>query len=355
MLSIGKDLGKISAGLVILTGCFSSTLSFAAAPVSREVPLNLPGARTYMDPPAAFNPLTAADEDLALYGFPPRPDAQKSPETFKSWQKAMAASQKHAIPTLEQTGIFHGPAKNTASLTNATSAANTSSSYNWSGYVVTNKATTYGSSSYYFLVSDYVVPLAEQAFGACTGGWDYSSTWAGLDGWSNGDVLQAGTESDAYCFAGIRASYYSAWYEWYPYGEVRIGGFPIAAGDDLFVEVWSTSSTAGHAYIVNYNTNTYVNIAFSAPPGTHLVGNSAEWVVERPSVGGSLATLTNYISDPLWAADAYDFSYHASAPGAPGTSTSIPIQMLDNNGGVISYPTLIGPAAFVANDTGSAR
>ena len=350
MRSIGKDLGKISAGLVILTGCFASTLVLAAEPAaSRMVPLNLPGTQTYMDPPASFNPLTAPAEDLALYGFPPRPDAAKSPETFATWQKAMVASQKHTIPTLQQTNIFHGPAQSKAS------ATNTSNSYNWSGYVLTNKATTYSASSYYFLISDYVVPLAEQAFGACTGGWDYSSTWAGIDGWSNGDVLQAGTESDAYCSGGSRAAYYSAWFEWYPFSETRIGGFPVSPGDDLFVEVWSTSNTAGHAYIVNYNTNQYVNIAFAAPAGTHLVGNSAEWVVERPGVNGSLATLTNYISDVLWNADAYDFYYHAGSPGAPGTSTSIPVDMLDNSGNLISYPTLIGPAAFVANDTGSAR
>ncbi|HEV2674531.1 MAG TPA: G1 family glutamic endopeptidase [Aliidongia sp.] len=351
MLSIGKDLVKISAGLVILSGCFSSTLAFAAEPATREVPLNLPGARTYVDPPAAFNPLTAPDADLALYGFPPRPDATKSPATFATWQKAMAASQNHVVPALEQTQIMHGPANKSASV------KNTSSSYNWSGYVLTNQASSYGSSSYYFLVSDYIVPIAEQAFGTCNNGWDYSSTWAGIDGWSNGDVLQAGTESDAYCYgnSSSKATYYSAWYEWYPYGEVRIGNFPIAPGDDIFVEVWSTSNTAGHAYMVNYTNNTYVNIAFSAPPGTHLVGNSAEWVVERPSVGGRLANLTNYVSDVLWAADAYDFGYRAGSPGAPGASSSIPVQMLDNNGAVISYPTLIGPAAFVANDTGSAR
>lgn len=352
MQSICKDLGKISAGLVILSGCFSSTLTFAAEPATREVPLNLPGARTFMDPPAAFNPLTAPAEDLALYGFPPRPDATKSPTTFATWQKAMAASQHHVIPALEQTQIMHGPVQNKAASVN-----NTSSSYNWSGYVMTNRATSYSSASYYFLVSDYVVPIAEQAFGTCNNTWDYSSTWAGIDGWANGDVLQAGTESDAYCAGNgaTKATYYSAWYEWYPYGEVRIGSFPIAPGDDIFVEVWSTSSTAGHAYIVNYTNNSYVNIAFSAPPGTHLVGNSAEWVVERPGVNGGLATLTNYVSDVLWDAESYDFGYHAASPGAPGLSNSIPVQMLDNNGGVISVPTLIGASAFVANDTGSAR
>jgi hypothetical protein len=60
MRSIGTDLGKVSAGLVILAGCFSPILSFATAPVSWEIPFNLPGARTYLNPPAAFDPLIAS-------------------------------------------------------------------------------------------------------------------------------------------------------------------------------------------------------------------------------------------------------------------------------------------------------
>jgi hypothetical protein len=325
-----------------------------------ERALNIAGATTIVAPPAGFDPIAASDEELAYHGFPPRPNQNTEPKAYATWVKAMQHSKTRVMPTLAQTSIFHGPAKqakantvtsaavaNNVSLSNQPS--NTSYSYNWSGYVDFSGATSYGATSYYYLVNDFTVPVAQQAFGACTGGWDWGSAWNGIDGWGSPDVLQAGIEFDAYCSGGYRSSYYSAWYEWYPFSEVRIGGFPIVPGDDIFVEVWNTSSTAGHAYLVNYNNNQSVNISFSAPSGTVLTGNSAEWVVERPSVGGSLTTLTNYIMDPFWDAYAYTRSY-----AFYDIDEAYPIDMLDNAGNVISYPEYLGLETFVMHDTGSA-
>jgi len=326
-----------------------------------EHALNLPGATTIEAPPAGFDALTASDEELAYHGFPPRPNQNTEPKAYATWAKAMQHSLKRIVPKLEQTAIFHGPAKqakaaNAASLANDLSLANqpsnTSYSYNWSGYVDFSGATSYGSRSYYFVVNDLTVPVAEQAFGACTNGWDYGSAWNGIDGWGSPDVLQAGIEFDAYCALGgaVRSTYYSAWYEWYPYSEVRIGGFPIVPGDDLFVEVWHTSATQGYAYLVNYNNNQSVVVGFTAPAGTRLVGNSAEWVVERPSVGGSLTNLTNYIMDPFWDAYAYTAGYAVFYDIDEAT----PVDMMDNYGKVISYPEYLGLETFVMHDTGSA-
>jgi hypothetical protein len=327
-----------------------------------EHELNLPGTTRFDAPPAGFDPITASDQELAYHGFPPRPDQNATPKAYANWVKAMKASKTRIVPNLEQTEIFHGPVKQTK-LANPTAvesnpglanqASNTAYSWNWSGYVDFSGATSYGSNSYYFLENDYVVPVAEQAFGACTNNWDYGSAWNGIDGWGSGDVLQAGIEFDAYCALGgiIKSSYYSAWYEWFPYGEVRIGGFPVSPGDDMFVEVWHTSPTQGYAYIVNYTTNQYTgSIGFTAPPGTTLVGNSAEWVVERPTVGGSLATLTNYTMDPFWDAYAYTESYAFN-----DIDEAMPVDMLDNKGYVISYPEYLGIESFVMHDENSAR
>jgi hypothetical protein len=325
---------------------------------SNEHALNIPGATTIDAPPAGFDPIVASDQELAYHGFPPRPDQAAQPKAYATWVRAMKASKVRVAPNLEQTSIFHGPVKPgkvanpTAVESNpllSTHASNTSYSYNWSGYVDFSGATNYGSSSFYYLVNDYVVPVAEQAFGACTGGWDWGSAWNGIDGWGSPDVLQAGIEFDAYCSGSTRASYYSAWYEWYPYGEVRIAGLPIAPADDLFVEVWHTSSTQGYAYLVNNNNNQAVQVGFTAYPGYPLVGNSAEWVVERPSVGGSLTTLTNYIMDPFWDGYAYTEAY-----AFYDIDEATPVDMLDNSGKVISYPEYLGLESFVMHDTGSA-
>jgi hypothetical protein len=317
-----------------------------------ELATNVAGVTTIAAPPAGFDALSASDQDLEYHGFPPKPDEVRAPKAFASWQKAMKASKNRVTPVLEVTKNFAGPAKLTAGTAATPATGTAANSYNWSGYVNTNGVTKYGSTSFYYIIGDYVVPIARQAYSKCDGTWDYSVTWVGIDGWGSGDVLQAGSEADAYCSGSSTSTYYSAWYEWYPNGWTRIPSLPIVPGDDLFVEVWSTSSTAGHAYLVNYNTNQCVTINFSAPSGTQLVGNSAEWVVERPGVNGGLATLANYISDYFSDAYAYNFGYSAVDPGSAG---SFPVTMLDNSGNPISYPTALGVNAVWMQDEGTAR
>ena len=343
-----------AAAALALTTSLAGMAQNTRALQPNELPTNLAGATTIVAPPSGFDPITASDEDLQYHGFPPRPNQFTEPKAYATWERAIKASQTRVVPKLEQTGIFHGPAQTKDKLAAPAPGSNagSTSSYNWSGYVDFSGASSYGSASYYYIYSDYIVPPARQAFGACTGNWDWSSSWVGIDGWGSGDVLQAGSESDAYCSGSTTAQYYSAWYEWYPYGEVRISGFPIAPGDEIFVEVWHTSQTQGYAYLVNYNNNQATEIGFTAPAGTYLVGNSAEWVVERPTVGGSLATLTNYISDPFWSAYAYT---EAGTQYNPSSGSAYGITMLDNSGNPISYPSQIGTAAFVMFDEGSAR
>jgi hypothetical protein len=324
-------------------------LLVAAAPLAaiaeqpNELPTNLPGIRTIAAPPEGFDALTATDADLAYYGFPPRPNDYSG--DYASWAKAMAASQERIVPVLEQTNIYHGPNHKAPS-----ASANTSESYNWSGYVKLGSAKSYGKSSYDFVYSDVTVPTAKQASGKCTGSWDYGSAWVGIDGDGSNDVLQDGIEFDAYCNKGSNASFYSAWYEWFPFSEVRIGGLPIAPGEEYFVEVWSTSSTVGHAYLVNVTKKKSVTIVFDAPKGTKLIGNSAEWITERPAVNGKLATLTNYGSQKY--SDALGETFSGSKID-PGDSTKL--IMVDNNGNPISDPTLDSSTSFTVKVEGSAK
>lgn len=330
----------VSAGLLLVLP-LSAFQAFNQAQTVEKLPpnrvaTNLPGATTAISVPDGFNPVEASDFELTLYGFPPRPDATLRPKDFATWSKAMLHSKTKVTPVLQQTDIFHGPAKNTTPPQISDTTSTTSS--NWSGVVDFSGATYYNSTStFYYIYSDYVVPVAKAA--SCSASWDYSSSWVGIDGWGSADVLQAGTESDAYCSGSSTSTYYSAWYEWYPYGEVRVGSVPIVPGDDIFVEVWHTSSTQGYAYLVNETTNQYFDIGFTAYPGYPLVGNSAEWVVERPTVGGSLATLTQYTDDVFWAAGAETQNYTSFTPSYSGA-------YLVSMSGAASYPSVIGPQAI---------
>jgi hypothetical protein len=339
-----KNLSSTIAVLLVLAAPLSAK---AQSQNPNEIPTNLPGTTTIAAPPAGFDVLTASDEQLADYGFPPRPDQGSSPEEYASWAKAMLASKTRIIPNLVQTNIFHGPARATGK--SASTDEKTLDFYNWSGYVAVGSAKSYGSSSFYYVESDYVVPVARQAFNACTGGWDYGSSWVGIDGYQSNDVLQAGIEFDAYCSGGTVATFYSPWFEWFPNGEVRITNLPIAPGDDYFVEVWHTSPTQGYAYLVNFNTGQDVEVGFTAPAGTTLIGNTAEWITERPEVGGAFATLTNYIAEIYWNAVAYTEKEKKFDPGDAKAA-----DMFDNNNKKISVPSLLNSESFIVTDEGSA-
>jgi Peptidase A4 family len=184
----------------------------------------------------------------------------------------------------------------------------TTTSSNWSGDAVSNPNKPFTVEA---IIGTFVVPTALQAFGSCTGGWDYSALWTGIDGFNSADVLQAGVEVDAYCSGGQAKSFYSAWIEWYPNSSTRVS-FPINPGDLVLVEVWNTSPTNGYAYFHNYSTGQVVEYQLTAPLGTSLVGNSVEWIVERPTVFGGLATLTNYI-DSAWP-NGIALNYQAATP-----------------------------------------
>ena len=205
------------------------------------------------------------------------------------------------------------------------------------------------------------MPVAQHAFGnGSPSGWVYSSQWVGIDGFDSPDLLQAGTEADAYLLGSIQTSFYAAWIEWYPFPSFQVSNFVVAPGDEMFVEVWNSSPTVGNAYLVDVTTQQSVSLTFNAPDGTTLVGNSAEWIVERPGTYDGIAPLTNYVACPFDACYAFgsvdggtcDTVYY---PGMNmGGTTVYAISMIDDAGGVISTPSLVGPADLWFRDTGSA-
>jgi hypothetical protein len=349
-----RSFQSMIAAVPVAASLFSFSMSAAAQDQalratyesSATMPSTVEGIRTFPAPPSGFNPLAASDMALATYGLPPHPDRGVDPDGYAKWARAMTHATKRWDGELKATKIYHQPMKpaKATSIAAATAAATVSNaasvgnSSNWSGVVNTNTLKKYNpSTSYYYIVSEFNVPVAQQA--ACDGGWDYASSWNGIDGFNSGDVLQGGVEYDAYCNGGTHSTFYSAWIEWYPFSETRV--FSVNPGDDMFVETWDTSATQGYVFLEDMTTNTSAVYSLTPPSGTSLVGNSAEYIVERPGVNGGLATLTYYIDD-FWALnDDVTFKGIVNVPGATGPSTWL-LNMLDNNGNVVSSPTVEG-------------
>jgi hypothetical protein len=315
------------------------------------VATNLAGVYAFAAAPAGFDAFAAAPEVLAQFGYPPRPSPGAG-RAYDMWARAVRAERTRIVPILRQTDLAAGAALHPR----RGLRGGTGTSKNWSAAVIANNASHYGTGSFHSVAAWFNVPAANQAVGACTGGWDHLFSWAGLDGWWNDEVFQAGTASDAYCAGGTTQQFYTAWYEWYPSLSVEITNLPVTAGDAMVVWLIASNDTSGTAWVVNVTSGVSVDVNFSAPAGTVLVGNSAEWVQERPYESGVLATLTNYGAAWMSTAGATLLgSNTVYTMGNPGNATPLLVTMLDNNGAAISFPSELGGNATAFEVEGSAK
>jgi hypothetical protein len=255
-------------------------------------------AFVYDPPPGGFNPLSASDVELQQYGFPPRPS--RSDPNYLIWKRLVTATR--VPPQVTPTKIYNGPAKNVLLRPTDSNAPGTTYgavSTNWSGYALDGPNGTFTPNGTYVLAY-WQLPVATQSVNppVCNSTWGYSFQWVGFDGWgtSQSDVLQAGTEADANCTSTL----YSFWYEWYPLAETRVS-LAVYPGDEVLGWVtYYTSSPHGNAALFNETKNTVTVVGFNPPSGTNLVGNSAEWILERPTENGALSDLAEVQGVVLW-------------------------------------------------------
>ncbi len=150
-------------------------------------------------------------------------------------------------------------------------------STNWSGYAVTGHS---------------------GAFSAVTGCWEvptvsvtspdsFSSTWIGIDGFNNDDLIQTGTTQASYS----GSLYYFAWWEILPADSVEFGA--VDPGDSVCASV--TEGSGGNWTIALQDRTDGSN--FSTVQAYSGSQTSAEWILERPVVCDpdcALSTLADY-------------------------------------------------------------
>jgi len=309
------------------------------------------GTHVFAAIPKGFNPLTASNRELWQYGLPDAPDKATNPRAYATWQRSMLALKTHATG-LKESKYTHGPMKPAGTVPEeSVSGVTYASSYNWSGIANTNKNKTWkNSTSFDEVVSVWNVPNGQPPFGASCSEGPYwiLSTWNGIDGFNNGDVVQGGTNSGYECSYGF---FYYGWVEWFPsYAELVIycgsSPCPVNPGDDFEAVTYGTAGTAEQYVFVEDITNQWYG-TFGLPyvTGPGVVGSSAEYINERPCCyNGYLYPLANYIFDFFDDSFAYDYAGKLFYPGSTAAAT-YNIEMLADNGSVISVATA-GTAGF---------
>ena len=265
--------------------------------------------------------LSMSAADLKLRGYPPRPVVTdtKSSLSISEWLRLVAIPISTLIPSNSPEG-----------------------SAIWSGDELQEKAGAY----------DWV-----------TGAWNVvsvtgeantntdSSTWIGIDGDGTSDLVQAGTEQEAFGTGNALVTTYRAWTEFLPQQatESIISNFAVNPGDQIFVEVsmgsaggsLSLSGPFGVFLVSNMTTQTSTYI-YTPIGSTSVGGSEAEWIMERPTFGTTPADLANYNSGSIYWAYARrpNSARHQGYVNCCQGSTSVNITMTNNvTGNTLSTAT----------------
>lgn len=239
-------------------------------------------------PPDDFDPLTASDEMLDRYCFPPRPTTRNFDE-YNMWVAQMSTYKGAESPNLS-VKIEPVAPDDFLDYQNETRATSIKYTSNWSGYVANLGAS---STSWYSQVQgDYTHPTISATSGTCV-----NSYWIGLGGYNSGKLVQAGTST-------IGSSSHSAWYEYLsddPTGQTVamqvITGLTINPGDSIHLYISFEKANNKFTYYVANNTTGRGSSGYveNLSAAKQFDGTTAEWVVERCMSGtGSLYHLGNY-------------------------------------------------------------
>jgi peptidase A4-like protein len=243
--------------------------------------------RTFKQPPEEFNPLKAEDRELAVYGFPKRPE---DPALLDRWEQVLGRPIRLVRPTFRAMDYKRRrlPKRARAGAAHGVEATDI-----WSGAVVHAPA----GDSFKWVEGTWTVPDAYPPPSAGDGVWYSASTWVGIDGIDgSGDVLQAGCDSDVMTSGGNVQRQLNPWWEWYPAGSFWISNLPVAPGDTLncLICVTEGSTTSAAIFLYNVTSGQAANFHATAPDGTTLAGNTAEWVVERLEIDSNTPELARY-------------------------------------------------------------
>jgi hypothetical protein len=263
-------------------------------------------------PALSGDPLLPSRDELVSRGYPARPDPVQAPEAYATWLRVVS-SEANVIEakTVLQPDRSHGPIPISPIGTISRTWPTVGNSNNWSGFGLhqdTHVVPLNPSAPYDWVSGEWYVPsVTGELFIQ-----DDSSLWVGLDGLTSNDVLQDGTEQQAFGMSAFGAQWtiatYYAWVEFFPLGEQLITNFDVNPGDHLLGQVWlgnagsgpTMNGAFGVCLLYNLTTNTNTIVYIPIPAGVTFTGSSAEWIMERPTVNGALPDLSNYGAAWMW-------------------------------------------------------
>jgi len=222
-----------------------------------------------------FDPRSATPEQLIAAHLPTRPPATTGTASYNAWLKAAVTPIQHFVttstadPNVQHTTTFVGYP-------------------NWSGY------TSQGPQGTFQYVQGYWTIPADPV---CATTFCESAIWVGIDG--NGPVehanvfqegvdINATHEKDEFGIWLPQFWDFVMWHEYYPVEPSDENDFNVAPGDTVFC---STAQVTGSGVSVRHYCEDLTSGTASSGNwsnvGSAFAMDSAEWILERPTLNGS--------------------------------------------------------------------
>jgi hypothetical protein len=213
-------------------------------------------------------------------------------------------------------------------------------SENWSGYAALSSISSPTNGFVTSVTGSWIVPTL-----TCNSSQDtYVAIWVGIDGYSDQTVEQIGTEQD--CVNGVQENY--AWVEFYPNPSRIITRLTVHNGDAITASVVYEGGSLFALSITDLTTTQSYSRTYNAVAQRQ----SAEWVVEAPSLSGQVLPLANFGTANFSSAQFTDNTGTTYAIDGRGPGTYDTIALNDPNGGSAKPSTLRdsaypnGPSSF---------
>jgi hypothetical protein len=159
-----------------------------------------------------------------------------------------------------------------------------------------------------------------------------SSAWIGVDGATNSDLFQTGTETD--CSSGTQQDF--GWVEELPYA-AQATSLVISPGNVMSADIHQTSAGHWNFTLLDVSTGDYVSygspIAYSGPQ------DSADWIEEDPST----LSMTLYPYNDFVSVTFSAVTVNGSAPSLLIHNNGI--EMVHNNS-VVALPSAFASDSF---------
>jgi hypothetical protein len=242
--------------------------------------------RSY-DGPVELDHRSATSDDLVRHGLPRRPDPESEPRLAELWERHLGRRFRYLRAELSIDDVLgrRDPLWRHPDHPRGLPDEGSFGPSGWGGAVSRPARRGWGTIGGRPLHANVVYgqwtvpgifPASDPA-GDITAGF-----WVGLDGWDNGQVLQAGVAVTVHPDAHVD---WWPWYEWYTtkYRDpaVRIDNFSVSPGDTVSVLVCAPTPEHGFAAFHNLTTEEATTVGIDQP-GSDItsVGSTAEWIVE---------------------------------------------------------------------------